>query len=277
MYHGLLEFGKEKMMIKRLCAAVLALCMLNVSAMAETVRGDLSSRFASESTITYQGEEYQPRNRLMTMLVTCIANLDDETVTRFHYLLVFDDDQKLTTKFRFEDNTLLEIEGENGEKQCVAMNELLGLNEDRSLGGTDLTAALSELLGVEIEYYMAFDLDGLTILSGNPDDANEKYSDDAALRARMSEILNLVQQKTSREVSELYSDLGDYLVTNMKSGAAMKAYDKLDRYERTETILPEGMLEECANEEGELEMMVRVDVESIRAQLIEAFYMPKVW
>ena len=231
--------GLVRMGLAALIGVLLTTGLTVDTAAAETVRGDLKGRFDGDVKITYEDIEYRQRKRMTTALFLGIA--PDENGESYRpemlILLAIDDGRKLVVPLRL-DCGLLEIqEGEaEADESCL---EYAVDPDDIKAGCEGILRAVNGLLPAEvIEHYIALDLRGLSVIDGLD---SEDYEN------RLRAVKRQVETMPSGALNDLFGEMSDYIVTDMKSGALMKIIDKADRYERTAMI--DVMLEENWNQE----------------------------
>lgn len=222
--------GKRLM---RICILmILAFSLMVTCVQAETVRGDLSQRF-DNIIEKYEsgGKIYRLRSR--TSAVLALAIDEDEhgiKLARFARLLLVDDENKLLAMLNIPENMLVQVTGDaEGELWNMRFGDVYQLEGTPEENCMRLVEAVNRLLGQDmLESYIAFDLEGGAVLNGG-----------VALTGNTREKLSILKESadalSTDELNSLYAELGDYIITNMKSGAVMKIIDKTDRYERQET------------------------------------------
>ena len=173
-------------MMKRTCLLckllALALCLLLCgSALADTVRGDLTGRFEEPKTLEKDGETYQYRRGLTTILLMGIATrlgYDDERVgyrnggqADFLRLLVIDPTADTLTQIGIDRDTMtpITILGVLGDRSGVRTAQV-SLSHGFGDGGAQsceftVDAVSNLLLGTQIDFYIALDLDGISVLN----------------------------------------------------------------------------------------------------------------
>lgn len=255
----------------KLCVAVALLAaLLAGAAVAETVRGDLSERFSDIPSLEHNGKAYSLRGRLTTVLLMGIvpdAALGRD-VSDFTALIVIDDNEKRITPVRIDGNTLVELPG-GGQK--MRLREVYGLGEDRDENGLRMIQAVNGLLGFElVTDYLGFELEGASMIPGYAPVAGDAETQLRALKADL-------EQRSTEELNDLYATLGDYIVTDMKSGAVMKVGDKSQRYEMPPSValplmpLPEAEQPETADAARE------IDPDAVRELVIGTFFEERRW
>lgn len=241
---------------------VLALSLLAGAAMGETVRGDLTERFANIPQIEYGGETYYQRSRLTSLMVTGILPDEKDGAPRTDFVAVFaiDDNEKRITPIYIDGQTTVEIEGES-----LPLREVYALGEDPDENCLRMVDTVNGLLGGELlEDYMAIDLDGITAVAA--------FSQlEGNTRERLHLLRLILEKIPSKQLNKMYGEISDYVVTDMKSGAVMRVLDKTDRYEIAETVdlpvLP-------AQAEGD---PILPDAERILEMVIGVFYDTKLF
>ena len=240
------------------CACLLLMMLLPVcAAMGESARGDLAGRFADVPQVECGGETYYLRSRLTAIMAAGILPDAQDGAPRAEFVAVFaiDDGEKRITPIRIDGQTLVEFAGETLPLRDVFAQD--GEPEERCLR---LRAAVDALLGGGlIVDYAAVDLDGITAV-----DAFSHLAGDA--RERLRQLRMTVKDTPARELYALYGEIGDCLITNMKSGAVMRSLDKSERYEIAEAaelpVLP-------ARTGGDAP---EPDAEGIQKLVIDVFY-----
>lgn len=248
----------------RICLTLLlALSILAASAGAETVRGDLSERFQDIPRIEYEGQTYALKNRITTVLAMGIGE-DEAGKPRVDvgFMLVVDDDAKTFSVVEIPTDTLVQVQLEDGTPWNMRFRDVYALGEDSAEGGTEMLEAVNLLLGEErVEHYLAFEAEGAVVL-----DAGLAEIEDT--KERLKAMMDLVDAMDSDQLNDVYGLLGDYIITDMKSGAVMKVIDKMERYE----VLPRTMLpgtQAAASDGGTLFVP---DVNEILKLRVNAFY-----
>lgn len=143
--------------------------------------GDLSSRFELTTNVEFHGEHYQLNNDITTILVMGIDQYTDDTSNRtlfrnggqadFILVLVIDDEAKTVTAIPIDRDTITDITilgvlgNETGTRKtqiCLAHGFGDGAEQSCEL----LKQAVSQfLLGIEIPYYVAMSMDGISELN----------------------------------------------------------------------------------------------------------------
>lgn len=145
----------------------------------EETRGDLSARYTPALTFTWQGDIYQKRNEITTVLFIGVDQGENESDNRrarsgqadFLLLLVIDDEAKTVTPVQIDRDTMTEIAVVNvlGKLSGTRVAQIClshGFGTD-NIQACELTvSAVSKLLlGSEIDYYAAINLNGISALN----------------------------------------------------------------------------------------------------------------
>lgn len=144
-------------------------------------RGDLASRYKPTPTITFNGEQYQLKSNITTILVMGTDKYSDdiqnETSFRnsgqadFLMLLVVDDDAKTVQAIPIDRDTMSDITilgvlgNETGMREtqiCLAHGFGNGMEQSCEL---QCQAVSRLLLGIDIPYYVAMSMDGISELN----------------------------------------------------------------------------------------------------------------
>ena len=252
-------------MIKKLLGFLLVM-LLGISAVtanAETVRGDLSERFNDVPKIEYEGQTYSLKNRITTVLAMGIGQ--DEAGnprTDVNFMLVVDDNAKTFSVIEIPSDTLVQVSREDGTLWNMRFQDVYAQGEDPDAGGMKTVEILNGVLGdTRVEHYLAFDAEGAAVL-----DIELASIEDT--KERLKAMMTLVEEMDSDQLNDTYKLLGDYIITDMKSGAVMKIIDKMDRYEvLPRTTLPGAQYN--ANDGGTLYV---ADVNEILKFCVNTFY-----
>lgn len=252
-------------MKKTICCflALMLLLCLALSCAAETVRGDLTERFSDIPRIEYNGKTYRLRNRLTTVLAMGVG-VDAQGAKRVDLalVLVVDDDAKRITAIEIPANTLVQVPGEaDGETWNMRFGDVYMLESDPDAACLRMVDAVNALLGQPlVEHYMAFDVEGVRVIDPALAEGGTKQQI-KAMKGRLDGM-------SADELSGLYADLGDYIITDLKSGAAMKIADKLERYE-----VPEDMdLPGAPADAGEYGEVFAPDGNALQQIIAEVFF-----
>lgn len=253
-------------MRRKVMAACLALMIAVFSlafAEAETVRGNLEERFADIPRIEYEGNVYRMKNRVTTVLAMGAANAPDGTLcAEVSFLLVVDDDAKTFNIVEIPSDTLVAMPIGDGKTWNMRFGTVCSMGTGADEGAQKMLQAANILLGEElVQHYMAFDAAGAVTV----DPALGEIED---VRERLKAMGALIQEMDSDQYNAVYQQLGDYITTDMKSGAAVKIIDKYDRYE----VLPRSSLPgyaAAANDGGTLYVP---DADAIYGFVVDNFY-----
>ena len=252
-------------MSKKLLGILLALLLvLSVqAACAETVRGDLSERFSDIPKIEYEGQSYSLKSRITTVLAMGIG--EDEAGnprTDVNFMLVVDDDAKTFSVIEIPADTLVQVIREDGTPWNMRFQDVYALGAEPDAGGVKAVEILNNVLGeVRVEHYLAFDAEGAAVL-----DIELASIEDT--KERLKAMMTLLEEMDSDQLNDTYKLLGDYIITDMKSGAVMKVIDKMDRYEVLPRILLPGARYN-ANDGGTLYVADENEILKFR---VSAFY-----
>ena len=260
----------RKCPFRLLLAALLCASLMVSAALGEVVRGDLSERFDDIPKVEYEGTTYALRNRLTTVLLMGIAADEalGKDVSDFTALIVIDDNEKKITPVRLAGNLLAEADGVE-----LPLREVYALGEDGEGNCLRMVDAVNGLLGEElIDDYFAFEIEGALAVDGFVPVEGDTEAQLRALKA-------VLETRSLDDLNKQYALLSDYIITDMKSGAAMKVADKAERYEMLHsvplpTLAEEGQDEQAQTKEG---AYLRVDEEAALALVIEAFYEESKW
>ena len=213
-------------LLGRCLILALTLSLLAGAALGETGRGDLAERFAGFPQMEYGGETWYLRSRLTVLMATGIlADGDGAPRTDFVAVIAIDDNEKRITPIYIDGRTIVEAEGER-----MPLREVYALGEDPDENCLRVAAAVNGLLGGELlEDYMAVDLEGITAVAAFSHLAGDT-------RERLHLLRLILENVPARQLNEMYGEISDYVVTDMKSGAVMRVLDKTDRYEIAETV-----------------------------------------
>lgn len=248
----------------RICLVLMLVLTLSGTAVcAETVRGDLSERFGDIPRIEYEGQTYALKNRITTVLAAGIGkNEAGEPRADMIFMLVVDDDEKTFSVVEIPADTLVQVSLEDGTPWNVRFQDVCRMGEDLNAGGVKMVEAVNGMLGEErIENYLAFDAEGAAAL-----DAGLAEIEDT--RERLKAMMALVEEMDSDQLNDTYKLLGDYIITDMKSGAVMKVIDKMDRYE----VLPRIILPGNQADASDGGTLFVPDVNEILKLRVNAFY-----
>lgn len=253
----------RKSLIRICLSLLLILSILAPCAGAETVRGDLSERFSSIPKIEYEGQTYALKNRITTVLAMGIGATEaGEPRVDVNFMLIIDDDAKTFSVIEIPPDTLVQVALEDGTPWNTRFQDVYAMGEDPDTGGMKMVETMNGVLGENrVEHYLAFDAKGAAVL-----DASLGEIEDT--KERLKAMMALVEGMDSDQMNDTYKLLGDYIITDMKSGAVMKVIDKMDRYE----VLPRTMLPGAqynANDGGTLYV---ADVNEILKLRVNAFY-----
>ena len=168
-----------------LACGVVAACVIgwlnNRSEKLPEPRGDLSSRFAPVPTVEYNGGKYQLKSNITTILLMGTDKYSDDTSNEnsfrnggqadFLMVLAIDDDTKSVTAIPIDRDTIADITiigvlgNETGSRQAQ-ISLAHGFGDGREQSCELQKQAVSRfLLGIEIPYYVAVSMDGISELN----------------------------------------------------------------------------------------------------------------
>ena len=172
---------ERKRLYRRLMGALLGCCLLMGTACAQTVRGDLSARFADVPSIEHKGETYRLNQRVTSLLLIGADHDSGQAAQNTFYrsggqadfllLLAINDDDDTITPIQINRDTLAEITvlsifgQEIGTMQTqIALAHAFGNGGERSC---ELTAkAVSGLLlDTVIDEYVSMSMDGIAVMN----------------------------------------------------------------------------------------------------------------
>ena len=172
---------KRTCLFSKLLALTMCLLLLCGSALADTVRGDLTGRFEEPKTLEKDGETYQYRRGLTTILLMGIdtrLGYDDERVgyrnggqSDFLLLLVLDRENKTITPIHINRDVMTEITilGVLGDEVGTITTQLClshGFGDGREQSCEYTCDAVQNLfLDIDIDYYVSMNLDGISELN----------------------------------------------------------------------------------------------------------------
>lgn len=252
--------------LKRCLLLMLAAVLLMSAACGETVRGDLSERFGDQVSMEVDGVKYRLRNRMTTILLMGVQ--EDEALggpaADFVALVAVDDAQKRVTPIRIDGNTLVSLPELSAQ---LRLRELYAMDGEGVERCERMVRAVNALLGDElIDSYFAFDVRGAAVIEGY---VGVEGGAEAQLRALKAEL----ETRPMSEFNQYYALLSDYITTDMKSGAAMKAADKARRYELLHSLV----LPTLPVAEEEALPALEADGDAIRALVVEVFFEQSIW
>lgn len=147
----------------------------------EQMRGDLTGRFQEPRTVAYQGRDYQYRDELITVLFMGIDRTTEQAgavegfrnggQADFLLLMVIDPKNKAVTPIQIDRDTMAEITvlgvlgnvaGTRNAQICLSHG--FGDGKEQSSGFT-ADAVSKHLFGVDIDFYVSINLDGIPELN----------------------------------------------------------------------------------------------------------------
>ena len=168
-------------LVVSIAAACVIGWLINNKDSAPEPRGDLASRFQPTPTVEFNGEQYQLKSNITTILIMGTDKYSDdvqnETSFRnggqadFLMVLVIDDKAKTVTAIPIDRDTISDITilgvlgNETGSREtqiCLAHGFGDGAEQSCEL---QVQAVRGLLLGIDIPYYVAMSLDGISELN----------------------------------------------------------------------------------------------------------------
>lgn len=161
-------------------AAVLIGTYLNPNRSNDEPKGDLETRFTPEPVVNYKGDSYQARKNLTTILLMGTDHYSDEDTedsfrnggqADFLVLLVIDEQEKRITPIQIDRDTLAEVTilGVLGNETGTRLTQIClahGFGDGGKQSCSLQRDAVSRLLfGVNIPYYIAMSMDGISTLN----------------------------------------------------------------------------------------------------------------
>ena len=248
----------------RLLLALLAICMILPGALAETERGNLEERFSNLLKIEHEGISYQLRGRLTTVLGMGITtNEQGARCADYAMVLVVDDNQKIMTAIEIAPNTLVQVtSGADGSTWNMRFDDVFALAQDPHESCLNMVGLVNQMLGQKlVDHYMAFDMEGVKVIGG------EEMAQ-GTTKSQLKALKDVLMEKSTDELNDTYALLGDYIITDLKSGAAVKIVDKADRYE----VLPTLQLPGVETDAGEAGIIITPDAGEIEKLVIGTFF-----
>ena len=163
-----------------IAAAVLIGTYLNPNRNNDEPKGDMDTRFTHETVVNYKGHSYQARKNLTTILLMGTDHYTDEATedsfrnggqADFLVLLVIDEQQKRITPIQIDRDTLAEVTilGVLGNEAGTRLTQIClahGFGDGGKQSCSLQRDAVSRLLyGVNIPYYIAMSMDGISTLN----------------------------------------------------------------------------------------------------------------
>ena len=252
-----------KQLVLHLWTLLIVLCILFSCAAAETVRGDLTARFSGSETLEYQDVTYRVKNRMSTMVFAIIDRqaAPEEAIWMLGVLSV-DDTQKQIHPLFINPAMLIE------ESSCAVYTSF-AQDESWELRCQRLVATLNTLFPHEVlDNYFVLDVQGVELLGGG----DENLSPDT-LKSRLKALKTTLETNSTSDLLGVYDFLGDYIETNMKSGALIRIGDKTQYYE----VLPSVTLPVCERTDNIGRVYAYPDEDALLPLYITVFYEEKVW
>ncbi|MGN0801781.1 MAG: hypothetical protein ACI4MF_04195 [Candidatus Faecivicinus sp.] len=261
---------------KRLVSAVLLLMMMFCSAGVAEDYVDLNERFSDVVTFEYEDQTYYLKERVTTVLAACI-NADPQEGSTLELLLLLAVNDNAKTAALLQLDGAMPADWLEGESR--SLNEIFSAEDGLDAGCERMVSVLNGLFPTEIvSSYVALDEAGLPLLDGIEND-DENVSGDALVE-RLRAIKNGASDASTSELNDMLASLGDYIITDMKSGALMKIVDKMDRYDVGHRIpMPVEGAEEPQAQSGEAPEKPDADAEppvldadAFEALMIEVYF-----
>lgn len=184
--------AEREVIIRRLTVAlaVLAVCILAAILIGryagpnhgkDEPKGDLDARFTATPVVTYNGKQYLPKNKLMAILLMGTDHYTDDVAEQGSYqnggqadflvLLVIDGGEKTITPIQIDRDTLAEVTtlGVLGNETGTRLTQIClahGFGDGKKQSCAFQRDAVSRLFfGIDIPFYVAMSLDGITTLN----------------------------------------------------------------------------------------------------------------
>ena len=176
-------------------------------------RGDYQARNAQEITTTYENVDYRQRKSLTSILVLGIDHSETQAEGRtsggqadFLQLLVVDDSAKQIVRLQIDRDTMTPITvlGVLGNRSGMRTSQISlshGFGDGREQSCELTVEAVSNLLlGVPVDYYLALNLDGISVLNDMAGGVTVTLTDDfSSLDASMTQGKTLTLQGQQAE------------------------------------------------------------------------------
>ncbi len=178
----------RQLTVQAVCAALVIIIFLSVAygvgRMLETKnvlqqRGELASHFEEAVIVTYQGQRYQARPKLTTVLFIGVDKTSETEANEsrdggqadFLLLLVIDEEQKKITPIQIDRDTMAEItvlnvlgKASGTRRAQICLSHGFGNTQKQSAELT-VDAVSKLLLGSAIDFYITINLDGIPVLN----------------------------------------------------------------------------------------------------------------
>ncbi len=228
----------------------------------QQVRGDVRERLDEEEIVEYDGVEYRRRNRQTAILFMGIDRRNDQELSEssfrnggqadFLLLLLVDNDAKRVTPIQIDRDTMAEITilgvlgNPAGTREAqICLSHGFGDGREQScLLAADAVSKL--LLGVDIDYYMAMNMDGISVLNDFLGGITVTLEDDFS---------ELDPEMTQGATLKLMGDQAEYYVRNRMNvgiGTNEARMARQRAYMMAAGEILEGRLRENANYAGDL-------------------------
>lgn len=194
------------------------------------VRGDYRSRYAQEELLEYGGKKYRLRKNMTTILLMGIDRVNDAPVENgvrkggqsdFLRLLIIDHENKGVSQIAIDRDTMtpIEILGVLGERSGmrttqVSLSHAFGDGQEQSCGLTK-NAVSNLLLQTPIDFYVALDMSGISVLNDflggitvtleddfSAEDASMTMGATITLRGKQAEMFVRERRNTGEKTNE---------------------------------------------------------------------------
>lgn len=295
----------------------------------QQIRGDVRDRLDEGEIVEYKGSEYRRRNRQTAILFMGVDQRNDQEQSELSYrnggqadfllLLLIDDDLKRVTPVQIDRDTMTEItvlgvlgNPSGTRKAQICLSHGFGDGKEQSCQFT-VDAVSKLLLGVDIDFYVMMNMDGISVMNDFLGGVTVTLEDDfsaldptmtegttltlkgeqaeyyvrnrmnigigtnesrmARQRTYMAVAGDIMDQKFRENASyagDLYDELEDYLITDMKRGRMINEAANCKGYDRTETVFLEG--EHAIGEDGFMEF--HANETALEELVMDLFYEP---
>lgn len=157
--------------------------LLNKSDHLPEPRGDLSGRYTPTPTVEFNGEQYQLKSKITTILLIGIdqSAVDSSNETSLHnggqvellLFLAIDDEKETVTAISIDCDTITDVPifGEHGKEAGTRETQICmayGLGDSEKQRCEMQTKAVSGyLLGIDVPYYIAVSMESMVSLKGS--------------------------------------------------------------------------------------------------------------
>lgn len=167
---------------------------LEKSSQAATAHGDLSDRFAEVPAVEYKGASYRPYEKMTNILLIGVDKYSTVTDSGISYrnggqadyllLLAINDDTQTVTPIQIDRDTMsaitiLGVLGDETGTRVVQICLSHGFGDGKEQSCLLTEKAVSEFLhSIDIDFYIAMDMDGITTLNDALDGVTVTLEDD---------------------------------------------------------------------------------------------------